>query len=262
MENNSRVVAIFSDTVTDIAIKEIAQKHDGLVHDFSNEEEFKAARKINTEMNKLLKEVDRVGIDAAKNVTDMRNDLKERIESAYSGTVTPFKIEDQKRKDEKKRIEDEKQAKIQSQKNILNMLKNASARAIHLPVDDIEDILQDVMSVDLSEFDDDMKPEAQTAKDISLAQLNDAFKYAAEKEQARKAAEIKEAELADKNDEIEKLKAQLAAMQPKQDSSHEEYKATLSEKLDDWYKGTHLDIDDFDNLLSIIEKFTPLTITE
>lgn len=213
MKNNTKIIAIFGDTVTEKALSEIESKHMNLVHDFSNEEEFKAARKVNAEMNKLLKEVDRVGIDAAKEVTEMRNQFKERIESAYSGTITPFKIEDQRRKDEKKRIEDAKKARIAEQENKLSMIKGASARAIHLSYDEIEDILQQVMSVDIESFDDDMKQDAKFAKDVSLAQLQDAFKYAEEKEAARKEAELKEAELADKNDEIEALKAQLAAMQ-------------------------------------------------
>lgn len=212
MESKTKVIAIFSDTVTDKAIESIKSKHSDLVHDFTNEEEFKAGRKINTEMNKLLKEVDRVGIDAAKQVTETRNHLKDLIEDAYSGTVEPWKIEDQRRKDEKKRIEEERKARIAGQEQTLNMIKGASARALYLNHEEIEDILQDVMNVDIDSFDDDMKQEAKAAKEISLAQLNNAFKNAAEKEEARKQAELKEAELADKDDEIAALKAQLAAM--------------------------------------------------
>lgn len=214
MENTTKVIAIFSDTVTDKAIADIKSKHADLVHDFSNEEEFKAGRKVNTEMNKLLKEVDRVGIDAAKQVTETRNHLKDLIEDAYSGTVTPWTIENQRRNDEKKRIEDERKARIAEQEQTLSMIKGASARALYLNHEEIEDILQDVMNVDVDSFDDDMKQEAKAAKEISLSQLNSAFKNAAEKEEARKQAELKEAELADKEDEIAELKAKLAEMQP------------------------------------------------
>lgn len=214
MSDLKNIVAIFNDTVTDIEINKIKSKHENLVHDFSNEAEFKAARKVNTEMNKLLKSVDTVGIAAAKQVTTMRNELKERIEAAYSGTVTPFAIEDQKRKDEAKRIKEEEERKIAEQQNILNMMKGASQRALHLPIDDIEQILDDVMNVDLRAFTGDMAQEAQFAKDMSLAQLGDALKFATEKEEMRKEKEIASAMLGDKDDEIAKLKAMLEAQQP------------------------------------------------
>ena len=213
--NNDKIVAIFNDTVTDNALLDIAKKHDGLVHDFSNDAEFKAARKVNTEMNKLLKQVDTVGIAAAKQVTETRNQLKEKIETAYSGTVTPFLIEDQKRKNEAKRIKAEKEARIAEQKEKLDLIKGASSRAIHLPIDDIEDILQEVMSIEIDFFDIDMQQEAKAAKEISLASLKDAFKFAEEREDARKAKELHEAELSDKDDEIARLMALLAEKEPK-----------------------------------------------
>lgn len=212
MSDLKQIVAIFNSTVTDNAIEDIKKKHDGLVHDFTNEESFKAAKKVRTEMNKLLERVDRVGIDSAQQVTDMRNELKERIESAYSGTVTPFLIENQSRIDEAKRIKKEKESRIYEQTQKLALMKGASARALHLPIDDIEDILQDVMGIDIESFDADMKDEAKAAKEISLAQLKDAFEFATQKEDMRKKQEIQAAELADKNDEIERMKAQIAAM--------------------------------------------------
>ncbi len=212
--NDNKILVIFNDTITDNAILNISEVHNGLVHDFSNQEEFKQARKVTTEMNKLLKSVDEVGILAAKQVTELRNDLKERIETAYSGTVAPYKIEKQKRDDEALRIKEELNRKLESQKNILNMMKGASARAMHLPIDDVEVILNDIMNVDLSEFDGEMAQEAQAAKDISLAQLTDAMKYATEKETLRKEREVQDAKLMDKDDEIAKLKAMLEAQKP------------------------------------------------
>ena len=260
--NNSKILAIFTDTVTEDAIKKITSKHEGLIHNFENEAEFKEARKVNTEMNKLLKEVDRVGIDAAKHVTDLRNELKDKIEAAYSGTVTPFKIEDQKRKDEAKRIKDEKEARLKEQSDKLAMIKGASARAIHLPIDDIEDILQEVMSIDLAFFDEDMQQEAKSSKEISLAQLQDAFKFASQKEEMRKAQEMQKAELADKDDEIAKLKAMLEAQNPVNKDSKEEYRETLIDALETWNSSVMLYTDDFKDLKSTIERFTSLTITE
>lgn len=220
--NNDKIVAIFNDTVTDNALADIAKKHDGLVHDFGNEEQFKAARKVNTEMNKLLKAVDTVGIAAAKQVTTTRNELKEKIELAYSGTVTPFSIEDQKRKDEAKRIKEKQEARIAEQQAKLNIIKGAAARAIHLPIDDIEDILQEVMSIDLEFFDDEMKEEARAAKEISLSALQDAFRFAEEREEARKAKELHEAELSDKDDEIARLMEMLAEKEPKLETKADE----------------------------------------
>lgn len=211
---NDKILAIFSDTVTADALESITATHFGLVHDFTNEAEFKAARKVTTEMNKLLKQVDTVGIAGAKQITAIRSDLKDRIESAYSGTVTPFLIEDTKRKNEVKRIKEETDARIAAQRSKLDLIKGASARAIHLPIDDIEDILQEVMSVDLNFFDDDMKQEAKASKEISLEQLQDAFKFATQKEEARKEIELKSAELADKDDEIARLMAMLAEKEP------------------------------------------------
>ena len=215
--SNKNIVAIYGDTITQDEINKIKEKHTGLVHDFSNEEEFKAARKVRTEMNKILDAVDRIGIDAAQDITDMRNFLKEEIESAYSGTVAPFLIENQKRLDEAKRVKKEKEERIAQQKTQLDKIKGASARAIHLPIDDIDEILQDIMNIDIDFFDENLKQEAEAAKNISLAQLQDAYKFAQQKDEMRKERELREAELADKDDELEKLKAQLAALQPKEE---------------------------------------------
>ena len=251
MENN-KILAIFADTVTDKAINEIAEKHNDLVHDFTNDEEFKAARKVRTEMNKLIEKVDTVGIAAAKQVTELRNELKGSIENAYSGTVTPFLIEDQRRKNEAKRIKEEKEARLAEQSAKLAMIKGASARAIHLPIDDIEDILQEVMSIDLSLFDEDMQQEAKASKEISLAQLKDAFKFASQKEEMRKSQEIQKAELADKDDEIARLKALLKKDQPKQ----EEKEATLSDDIMQWCVNSDLGVDCHHELMIIINKHT------
>ena len=236
---NDKILAIYSDTVTSKAIADISSKHKGLVHDFSNEAEFKAARKVNTEMNKLLKQVDTVGIAAAKQVTEVRNQLKESIEDAYSGTVEPFKIEDQRRKDEANRIKREHEAKLAEQRDKISMMRSASQRALHLPVGDIEDIFSDVMCVDLSAFDDDVKQEASLAKDIAMAQLKDAMKFATEKEQMRIEREKANAIIGDKDDEIERLKAMLEAQQPpkkeaKPDYDQNELKIALLGFLFDW----------------------------
>jgi hypothetical protein len=243
MENN-KILAIFTDTVTEGALETITAKHKGLVHDFSNEAEFKAARKVNTEMNKLLKAVDTVGIAAAKQVTALRNDFKDQIEEAYSGTVYPFYIEDQKRKNEAQRIKDEKDARLAEQSAKLAMIKGASARAMHLPIDDIEDILQEVMSIDLAFFDEDMQQEAKSSKEISLAQLQDAFKFAGQKEEMRKAEEIQRAELADKDDEITKLKAMLEAQQPKEVIADDPFyfmnNKPLHRQLDAWFDNNNV----------------------
>jgi len=214
---NEMIVALFADSVTDQGIKDIIAKHDpSVVLDMRNEVEFKAARKVRTEMNKLIENIDRIGIDASSQVTQMRSDLKARVESAYSPTVKPYMIEDQKRKDEKKRVAEEKKSREAEQKAKIDEIKGASNRAMHLPIDDLEDILQSVCDVDLDWFDEEYRGGAQIAKEVSIGQLNDAFKYLSEKEHSRKAAEIKEAEIADKDDEIEALKKQLAALKPKE----------------------------------------------
>lgn len=219
------VVAIFDEAVTQQALEDIESKHKDLVHDFTNEEEFKAARKIRTEMNKLLDQVDRVGIDAAKEVTDKRNYLKEQIEKAYSGTVAPFLLEDGKRKAEAARIKKEKEDRIAEQKQKLDMIKGSSARAIHLSIDEINEILQDVMDIDIDFFDDDLKQEAEAAKNISLAQLQDAYKFAKQKDEMRKEREIREAELADKDDELERMKKEIAKLKGEDISEHDEYES-------------------------------------
>jgi len=213
---NKKIAILFTESITDQGIKDIIAKHDPkIVRDMSNDVEFKEARKVRAEMNKVLDNIDRIGIDSATEITNMRNDLKTRVESAYSPIVMPFLLEDKKRKDEKKRIEDEKKARIAEQEQKIEGIKGASNRAMHLPIDDIGDILQDVCSVDLSWFDKEFYGEAQIAKEVSISQLADALKYKKEKEDERKKSEIKDAEIADKDDEIENLKKQLALMSSK-----------------------------------------------
>lgn len=261
----NHVIEIFNEAVTSSAIKEIEEKHKGLVHDFTNEEEFKAARKVRAEMNKLLEQVDRVGIDAAAEVTEKRKLLKDEIERAYSGTVQPFLIENQKRLDEAKRIKKEKDDRIREQNDKLKMIKGASARAIHLPIGDIEDILQDVMGIDVLSFDKDMQDEAKTAKEISLAQLKDAFEFAKQKEDMRKAKELQDAELADKQDEIERMRAQIAALTGASQNDVEPQEnigdMTIKERVSNWAK-EKIHSDDLDELLAIIACHISLQTTE
>lgn len=258
---NLKIVAIFNDAVTETAILDIESKHKDLVHDFSNEEEFKAARKVRAEMNKLLGKVDRVGIDAANDIAEKRSALKDKIEQAYSGTVGPFLIENQKRIDEAKRIKKEKELREQEQQEKLNMMKGASARAIHLNLDEIENILQDVMNVDISSFDESLKKEAELAKEISISQIGDAFKFATEKEEMRKAKELQEAAMADKEDELERMRKEIAKLKG-EDIEAQESTETISDALAKWRDSVNIVDCEFYSLIDTVERFVSLDITE
>jgi len=261
---NKQIEVLFTESVTEQGIQDIIAKHDPkLVRDMTNEAEFKEARKVRTEMNKLVEKVNATRITLSTQLKDHGDDLIARIESGYSPTVTPFLVENESRKIEKKRIEEKRKARVREQEDKIADIKGASNRAMHLPLDDLESILQDVCDVDLAWFDDEFRGGAQIAKEVSIGQLNDAFKYLTEKETARQEKEIQNAELADKNDEIEKLKAQLAAMQPEPIKEvAQKYNETLSDALETWNSSVMLYGDDFSDLKSTIERFTTLTITE
>lgn len=259
---SNKIVELFTESITEQGIKDIIAKHDPkIVRDMSNDVEFKEARKVRSEMNKVLENIDRIGINSAKQITDMRNDFKDRVESAYSPTVKPFLLEDKKRKDEKKRLEDEKKARIKEQEQKIADIKGASNRAMYLPVDDIEDILQGVCGVNLSWFDKEFYGEAQITKEVAISQLTDSLKHKAEKEEDRKKSEIKDAELADKNDEIEELKRQLslhASKAPEPKKEVEEFKTTqiynMHEDFHNFCKAHNLNDDAIVELSVLLQK--------
>ena len=69
-----------------------------LVFDMSDDVVFKAARKVRTERNQLVKAIDQRRLDVTKELKEHGDGLIETVNDIYSVSVDPFEKEDKRRK--------------------------------------------------------------------------------------------------------------------------------------------------------------------
>ena len=160
----------------------------------SNESEFKSARKIRTERNKLVEAINRRRIDTTNDLKEVGDNLIESVDEIYSTIVTPFEIEDKNRKElaakkelEKQMVIDADRKKIASFRGFVLDANNGDSKSVSSSIDALTNI-------DCSVFHKDLIHEAIRAKEDCLVELTTLLssKLALEEsERARKEAEEK-----------------------------------------------------------------------
>jgi len=183
MDKNSLVEAFKKElSLTEKGLAELTEKKKGLVIDVSTDDGFKLARKERTEQNKLLERIDRIGIDGKKAVDDARGALKESIIEIYSSTVTAFEAEDVRRKQEEKRKKEEEENRINGIREEINGIRLFSSNLHGKPSQELQEIIEAVDMIDVSESFAELTQEALTTKTETLSELNHALVTAIQNE--------------------------------------------------------------------------------
>ena len=97
---NELTELVFKDQLTQKGLAALREKYPSdLVFDMSDDVVFKAARKVRTERNKLVKAIDDRRLDVTKEVKDFGDNLIDTVNEIYSVSVNPFEKEDKRRKE-------------------------------------------------------------------------------------------------------------------------------------------------------------------
>lgn len=204
---------VFQEELTEQGLKNLrAQYPKDLVVDMSNDADFKAARKIRTERNKLCDAIKRRRLDVTKELKDYSDELVGEVNSIYDVVVVPFEIEDQRRKE----IEAEKARKLEmilnKQREEIAGIRNFLADAGTASPEAISGMLDAVGNIDATDFHKDLIHEVmETIKDVKnqLASMMvtriEAERLAEEHRIAEEARKESEAKLAE-----EALRGQIA----------------------------------------------------
>ena len=212
MTNSTEVTElVFQNELTEQGLKDLRTQYPkDLVVDMTSDTEFKKARKIRTERNKLCDAIKRRRLDVTKELKDYSDSLIGDISDIYDVIVLPFEAEDQRRKE----IEAEKARKLElilnKQREEIAGIRNFLSDAVNSSSDEISGMLDAVGNIDATDFHKDLIHEAmETIKDVK-SQLTSMM--VAKIESERLAEEHRIAEEARKESE-----AKLAAIQKEAD---------------------------------------------
>jgi len=165
---------IFLNQVTEDGINELKSRYPETFMDgvkMSNDDQFKDARKIKTERNKLIKAINDKRISFTGEVKNYSDSIIDQINEIYDPIVIAFDEENSKRKEieaEKARklavLMDEESRKIQEIKQMIESARNKSSS-------EVQDIIEAVDLIDTASFHKDLIHEAIETKETVLSDL-------------------------------------------------------------------------------------------
>lgn len=209
--DTTKLVAAFENelNLTEQGFIELASQKEGLVIDVKTEAGFKLARKERTEQNKILKNIDDLAISGKRSVDDARNTLKERVSNIYLPIVSAFEAEQEIRK-EAARLKAEAEAeRVNNIRAEIEGIRQFSMNLTGKDKDELQDIIEAVDMIDVSENFAELTQEAMQIKKETLSELNLALSAAiqAEKIEAEREQIRIEREEQQKQNAINELKA-------------------------------------------------------
>tara|TARA_R110000850_G_scaffold259903_1_gene387062 strand:- start:46 stop:1338 length:1293 start_codon:yes stop_codon:yes gene_type:complete len=142
------ISVLFEGEMTEQGLTELRARFPvDVVHDMTNEAEFKAARKIRTELNKLLEAIKTRRINVTSEIKTKGDDLTAEVELIYSTVVGPYKaqlevnrIAKEKAELELKELLDKQRIDINNMNNFVNDCIGASSKSISECIEAIENI--------------------------------------------------------------------------------------------------------------------------
>lgn len=192
------VEMVFEKDLTQEGLKEIIERFPkDEVHDLTDDEKFKDARKIRTEKNKVVKAINDKRISFTGEVKKYADDLIASVEDAYDPIVSAFELEDKRRKElkeEEERKHNEMLAKLREE---IEGIKNFITEAQGQDCETIANIIESVDLIETDHFHKDVIHDAIEAKKETLAKLHKMYastKAQAELEKEREAVEAQRQE--------------------------------------------------------------------
>lgn len=177
------LVTLFNQEITEQGLLELSEKYQGVVMDMNNDDDFKQARKIRTEQNKLTKAINDRRIDLTKQLKEQGDALVNKVVEIYEPIVDAFEAEDKRRKElaaEEKRKHDEM---MQAEQAKLNNITNLVHRARGQHSQYIAEMIESIDLIDETDFHKDIIHEAIKAKKDATAELTQMLADAKAREQ-------------------------------------------------------------------------------
>lgn len=188
VESTQIIPFVFSESVTETTLKDLRKQYPRkLKLDMSNDDDFKEARKIRTERNKITKAIDEKRKAYCAEVKEYADKLIGDIDKIYTPYIEAFETEDKRRKEEAARIAKEREAFLNKQRDEIAQMGYFTEQCKGQNSQFIADTIEAVDLVDTEAFDKELIHEAIDTKKNILEALNNMY-------QAAKAAEAVEAE--------------------------------------------------------------------
>lgn len=179
---------VFSESVTDTTLKDLRKKYPKKSKlDMSNDDDFKKARKIKTERNKITTAIDDKRKSFCGEVKKYADKLISDMDTIYLPYIEAFDKEDKRRKDEAARIAKEREEFLSKQRDEIAQMGYFTEQCKGQNSQFIADTIEAVDLVDTEAFDKELIHEAIDTKKSILEALNNMY-------QTAKAAEAVEAE--------------------------------------------------------------------
>jgi len=172
---STAIATLFSNEMTDQGLAELRERFPAdLVHDMTNETQFKAARKTRTERNKLVESIKSRRLGVTSEIKIKAEDLTNEVELIYSSVVGPFETQLEVNKIAKEKAERELKELIDSQRIDINNMNNFVNECIGKTSKSISDVIEAVDLIETTVFHKDIIHEAievKKAVQSSLAEL-------------------------------------------------------------------------------------------
>ena len=204
------IATLFENEMTENGLQLLRKKFPAdVVHDMSDEAQFKAGRKTRTEMNKLLEQIKTRRINVTSEIKTMGDELSSEIELIYSSVVGPYLTQLEVNKAAKEKAERELKELLDGQRLEINELNKLVSDSIGKSSQSISGTIQAIESVDTSMFHKDIIHEAIEVKENVKIRLGELLTQALNEE----SLQIQREELEAKQAELDR---QLAAMKATQ----------------------------------------------
>lgn len=196
MTANNILSLVFEEQLTETGLATLRAKYPAdEVMDMKDDDQFKKARKIRTERNKLNDAIKSRRIEISNQIKEHGDGLIEQVNDIYDHIVTPFEAEDKIRKEAEAEKKRKREEMLANQRNQINSMRQFMQDAQTSTAAQISSLIDAVENIDVQIFDKELIHEAIEVKNEVTANLasaltNQAAFEASEKtrmEQERKA---------------------------------------------------------------------------
>ena len=207
------IETIFKDELTQQGLEELRNRFPSdLVMDMSDDNQFKQARKIRTERNKLNEAIDRRRKDVTGEIKEYGDNLISQVTDIFDVVVSPFEVEDKRRKEEAARLKAIEEEKINESRKQIVSINGFVTQCSGKDSAYIADMIESVDLIEVESFHKDVIHEAIEAKKAALSHLTQMLSDT----KARERLAEEEAKLAEERRKMEAERAEFEAWKNQQ----------------------------------------------
>lgn len=208
------IESIFKEELTQQGLADLRERFPAdLVFDMADDGQFKQARKIRTERNKLNEAIDRRRKDITSEIKQHGDSLINQVTEIFDVVVAPFEVEDARRKKEADRLKAIKEERINESRRQLAGINGFISQCFGKDSSYISDVIESVDLIDVSSFHKEVVHEAIEVKRNTLAQLTQMLSDT----KARELLAEEQRKMAEERRKIEAQKAEFEAWKRQQE---------------------------------------------